>query len=122
MAKPLRVLEEKLGPERLARARAKTDKMLQALALDELREERDMTQVELAELLGVNQAAVSKLERRGDLLVSTLRRVVEALDGRLEIRAVFPNGTVEILPLGERHGITRRDAPASRRTKRALSR
>lgn len=43
-----------------------------------LREAREMTQVHPAKVLGVNQAAVSKLERRADMYVSTLQRFVKA--------------------------------------------
>ncbi len=66
------------------------------MALDELREAREMTQVHLAKILGVNQAAVSKLERRADMYVSTLQSFVKAMGGELKITARFPEGTVEI--------------------------
>jgi DNA-binding XRE family transcriptional regulator len=59
-----------------------------------------MTQAELAERLHVQQAAVSKLERRDDMMVSTLANVVAALGGTLEIRARFPGGVVRVLELG----------------------
>ncbi len=47
-------------------------------------------------MLNVNQAAVSKLERRTDMYVSTLREFVRAMGGELEITARFPEGTVRI--------------------------
>jgi hypothetical protein len=49
-----------------------------------------------AKILGVNQAAVSKLERRTDMYVSTLQDFVKAMGGELRITAPFPEGTVEI--------------------------
>src|ERR1017187_1159293 len=55
-----------------------------------------MTQVHLAKILGVNQATVSKLERRADMYVSTLQSFVKAMGGELKITARFPEGTVEI--------------------------
>ena len=64
--------------------------------LDELRQARDLTQVHLAKILKVNQAAVSKLERRTDIYVSTLQDFVKAMGGELTITARFPEGTVEI--------------------------
>ncbi len=64
---------------------------LAAMPLDELRKARQMTQIKLAEALGVNQSEVSKIEHRTDLYVSTLTEYVEALGGHLEIRAVFPD-------------------------------
>ena len=66
------------------------------MALDELRQARELTQVHLSKILGVNQAAVSKLERRADMYVSTLQDFVKALGGELKITAKFPEGTVEI--------------------------
>jgi transcriptional regulator with XRE-family HTH domain len=70
--------------------------MIDEMALDELREARDLTQEQLARLLHVNQAAVSKMERRADMYITTLQGVIKAMGGRLEIRAVFPNGVVRI--------------------------
>ena len=67
-----------------------------AMPLDELRKARQMTQAKLAQSLGVNQGEVSKIEHRTDLYLSTLSEYVEALGGRLEIRAVFPDREVRI--------------------------
>jgi transcriptional regulator with XRE-family HTH domain len=67
-----------------------------AMALDALRDARQLTQVQLAQLLRVSQGAVSKVERRSDMFVSTLRSYVRAIGGDLEIRAVFPDGKVLI--------------------------
>jgi transcriptional regulator with XRE-family HTH domain len=55
-----------------------------------------VSQVELAELIGIKQAAISKIERRSDISVSTLRRLVNALGGELELNARFPDHTVSI--------------------------
>ena len=54
-----------------------------------------------AEILGVNQAAISKLERRTDMYISTLSRFIEAMGGTLDIRAVFPEGAVRLKHLGD---------------------
>ncbi len=67
---------------------------LAAMSLDELRQARQMTQAKLAETLGVNQSEVSRIEHRADLYLSTLSEYVEALGGKLEIRAVFPGREV----------------------------
>ena len=64
--------------------------------LKHLREGRGLSQVELAELLGIRQPTVSKMERRGDVNVSTLRRFVEAMGGHLEVAAEFPDQRVVI--------------------------
>jgi transcriptional regulator with XRE-family HTH domain len=66
------------------------------MALDELRVARDLTQEHLAKLLGVKQSAISKMERRTDMYVSTLQAMIKAMGGKLEINAVFPNGKVPI--------------------------
>jgi len=94
MAKNFKELQAKMSQERRARNEAAAAKMIDEMALDELREARDLTQEQLARLLHVNQAAVSKMERRADMYITTLQGVIKAMGGRLEIRAVFPNGVV----------------------------
>jgi transcriptional regulator with XRE-family HTH domain len=96
MPENFRELEARMSPEARARAEAKAKKMLAEMPLDELREAREMTQVHLAKILGVNQAAVSKLERRADMYVSTLQDFIRAMGGELKITARFTEGTVEI--------------------------
>jgi hypothetical protein len=64
--------------------------------LRQLREARERSQVEMAEKLHIKQAAVSKLERRTDMYLSTLRSYIEAMGGQLEIIARFPNQAVRI--------------------------
>jgi DNA-binding XRE family transcriptional regulator len=96
MAKNFKELQAKMSRERRARNEAAAAKMIDEMALDELREARDLTQEQLARLLHVNQAAVSKMERRADMYITTLQGVIKAMGGRLEIRAVFPNGVVRI--------------------------
>ena len=61
------------------------------LTLRDLRKALDLTQVQLAEALGHRQVSIAKLERRTDLLLSTLRRHVEAMGGELDLVARFPN-------------------------------
>jgi transcriptional regulator with XRE-family HTH domain len=96
MAKKFRDLMRAMPKERQARIRRRTDELLAELPLQELRRARELSQEELAEALGVNQATISKLERRADMYISTLRRFVEALGGELEITARFREGTVRI--------------------------
>ncbi len=96
MAKNFRELEAKMPPAARARAQAKAERMLNDMALDELREALKLTQESLAESLHVNQAAISKVERRSDMLISTLRKIIQAMGGELEIRAILPAGVVRI--------------------------
>jgi DNA-binding XRE family transcriptional regulator len=70
--------------------------------LQELRERQQVSQVALADKLGVRQPTISKIERREDVQVATLRRYVRALGGELHITARFPDGTVEIGPPSDR--------------------
>ena len=96
MAKNFKGLQAKMTPEARTRSEAKAERMIREMALDELRAARALTQEHLSRLLGVKQSAVSKLERRADMYVSTLRQFIQAMGGTLEIRAVFPDGDVRI--------------------------
>lgn len=68
----------------------------QQIRLTELRQVLDISQEELGELLSKKQAAISRLERRSDMHVSTLREFVRALGGKLEIIASFPDASYHI--------------------------
>ncbi len=89
---------------------------LTSMPLDALRDARQLTQVQMAQLLKISQGAVSKVERRSDMFVSTLRNYVRATGGDLQIRAVFPEGHVLIDQLGEldRHTSSRARAQISK--------
>jgi transcriptional regulator with XRE-family HTH domain len=107
MAKNFKLLQAKMTPESRVRSEAKAQAMIREMALDELREALDLTQVQLAAVLKVNQSAISKLERRTDMYVSTLRSIIAAMGGKLEIRAVFPEGQVKIEQFKDlRHRVT----------------
>lgn len=96
MAKNYKFLREKMSSESRARSEAKAEQLLKEMPLDELRVALDMTQENLATKLQVKQSAISKLERRTDMYVSTLQEVIRAMGGTLEIRATFPQGQVRI--------------------------
>jgi transcriptional regulator with XRE-family HTH domain len=96
MAKPFKNLLGRMSPEAQKRVRSRTQAMLLELNLQELRQHcTELTQDDVAKLLDVTQAYVSKFERRGDMLLSTLYAYVKALGGELEIRAKLP-GTDEV--------------------------
>ena len=76
--KDYRELRSKMSPEARARSQSKTQRMTVEMPLDELRAARQLTQDRLAALLNVNQSAVSKLERRADMYVSTLAGFIRA--------------------------------------------
>ena len=67
------------------------------MTLRELRRARKLTQVRLAKALGISQDGVSRLEKRSDLLLSTLRKSVEAMGGNLSLVAEFPDRKPVIL-------------------------
>ena len=97
MAKKFTELEAKMSPQSRARSDVLYRKMLVEMPLNELRQARALSQVKLAETLQVNQAAVSKIERRTDMYISTLRAYIRAMGGELEIVAKFPDGEVKIV-------------------------
>ena len=96
MARNFNELRDKMTPERRARNAARVQDALGSMPMDELREARSLTQTQLAEILQVSQGAVSKVERRADMYISTLRSYISAMGGSLQIRAVFPDGEVVI--------------------------
>lgn len=91
-----------MSPERRARNEATAKRMLEELPLDQLRAAREITQTHLANLMGVEQSAISKMERRADMYISTLGDFIRAMGGELEIRAVFPEGAVRLSQFGDR--------------------
>ena len=96
MAKNFKTLKEKMSPVSRERSRLLAARYRAEMPLDELREAREMTQAHLARVLKVNQAAISKMERRTDMYVSTLQDFVKAMGGQLKITVQFPDGVVEI--------------------------
>jgi transcriptional regulator with XRE-family HTH domain len=86
-----------------AKARAELDRREEDYlrTLGQLRNARRLTQVQLAAILGVSQAQVSRVENQADLYLSTLRSYVQAMGGELELRAVFPDGQAAAITLAE---------------------
>jgi predicted XRE-type DNA-binding protein len=77
-------------------AATRTRELLGELLLSEIRERAGKSQRQVAEVLGIKQPSLSKLEKQSDMQISTLRRIVNALGGELEVVARFPEGTVKI--------------------------
>jgi transcriptional regulator with XRE-family HTH domain len=96
MAKKFSELRGTLSAEAQARAAARAEGMLLELQLRELRQSKGVTQVELAEAMGIEQTAVSKLERRSDMYLSTMYEYVKALGGELKLVASFPEGDIPV--------------------------
>ena len=89
-------LRARMSPEARAEGRRLADQDLREMPLHELRTARQLTQQQLAKTLDMSQAAVSQLEQRTDIYLSTLENFVEAMGGRLEMYAVFPDGKVKL--------------------------
>ena len=92
MAKTLKEKMDSLSPERRKKIEAMTDELItDEKSLRDLRHALALTQEHMAEVLGVGQESVSRLEKRSDLLLSTLRGYVKAMGGELRLVAEFPN-------------------------------
>ena len=74
----------------------KTQQLLAEMSLQELRQARQMSQEHMAIILKTKQANISRIERRTDMYISTLRSHIQAMGGELEIVAKFPEGIVHI--------------------------
>jgi len=83
------------------RAAVRTQELLGELLLSEIRKLAGKSQRQVAEALNIKQPSLSKLEKQSDMQISTLRRIVRALGGELEIIAKFPIGAVKIEQFGE---------------------
>ena len=92
-------LNHKVPMERREQLKREAVAELDRMGFASLRKARQQTQVELADKLGIDQASVSAIENRSDLLLSTLAKYVRALGGDVEIRAVFPEATFNLEPL-----------------------
>lgn len=113
MARSLQDKLATLDPARRARIEAEADRLhIEYLTLQQLRKAQQLTQVQLAETLGIQQATVAKYERQSDLLLSTLRSYVGAMGGSLKLMVEFPGkAPVALEGLGETEEPRRRRRP-----------
>ncbi len=82
----------KMSPPQRKKVEARAAELIaEEMTLRELRKARKLTQVRIAKTLGITQDSVSRLEKRSDLLLSTLRKTVRAMGGNLSIVAEFPD-------------------------------
>lgn len=92
MATTLNDMMERLPAERRQKVQARAEELVaEELTLRDLRKAHDLTQERMAELLDIGQDSVSRLEKRSDLLLSTLRSYVSAMGGTLDLVARFPD-------------------------------
>lgn len=82
----------KLSPAQRKKVEARAAELIaEEMSLRELRRARKLTQVRVAKSLGITQDSVSRLEKRSDLLLSTLRKTIKAMGGDLSLVAEFPD-------------------------------
>jgi predicted XRE-type DNA-binding protein len=101
MAKKWTDLYNKMPEAARAEVNARVAKTMELMTLHELRRERRMNQTEVAAGLGSTQSEVSKIESRTDMKLSTLSEYVKALGGSLQVRAVFPEKSVDVVLVGK---------------------
>lgn len=112
MAKSLEDVLSAFTPEQRIRVEARAQELMEEeLTLRDLRHAQHLTQERLAALLGVAQENVSRIERRADLLLSTLASYVAAMGGKLRLIAEFPDRKPVTVALGD----LREDTPAKPR-------
>ena len=108
---PFAELRAKMSPRSKARAARKAKLVRRAMDLAELRRALELSQQQLAKKLRVNQPEVAKIEKRTDMLLSTLGAVLHAMGADLKLVASFPDHEVQIRQLAP---LTGKDASARR--------
>lgn len=97
MPRKFQELVDKMSPERRARIEARVQQTIEEMPLRDLRRALDLTQETIAETLQMSQGDVSKIERRTDMFISTVRNYLHAMNAELDIVARFADGrTVRI--------------------------
>ena len=94
--KPFSNLTKDFSPDRRAKIEAQKSELREEMSLHALRKAIGTSQEDVARTLGVNQPAIAKMERRADIRIQSLRRMIEAMGGTLEISAKFQNCKVRI--------------------------
>jgi DNA-binding XRE family transcriptional regulator len=98
VTRPLDDLMASFTPKQRAAIQARAQSLIEEeLTLRALRQAHDLTQERMAELLGVKQENISRMERRTDLLLSTMASYIEAMGGKLKLVAEFPNRTPVVI-------------------------
>jgi DNA-binding XRE family transcriptional regulator len=119
------VIIQKLSPAERKKVEDRAAALIaEEMSLRDLRKARKLTQARVAKVLGVTQDSVSRLEKRSDLLLSTLRKTVKAMGGDVRIIAEFPDRAPVVLSELSKddppHKSSRRHAHAHGRVARVL--
>jgi DNA-binding XRE family transcriptional regulator len=96
MAHKFQKLRDRMSPEQRTQAEKEANRLIAEMFLGEIRKSAGLTQEDLASQLGIAQPSLSQLENQGDMQISTLKRLIEALGGKLEIIAHLPRGDIRI--------------------------
>jgi transcriptional regulator with XRE-family HTH domain len=117
----MKTLDQKmreLSPARRKKIETRAAQLIaEEMSLRDLRKAHQLTQERVAGTLGITQDGVSRLEKRSDLLISTLRSYVNAMGGSLSLVAEFPNRRPIVLS-----GISEMERPIGRRRRHAQAR
>ena len=97
MARNFKELQATMDPASRADNMQRVSEELRRMALEELRGAQQLTQSDMAEMLDVPQSSISRIERRADMYLSTLRNYIHAVGGELRIQAVFPDGGTVVI-------------------------
>jgi transcriptional regulator with XRE-family HTH domain len=122
LAQQWKTIKHKFTAEEHAAIKKEAHAELERIGFGKLRQARQQTQIAVAERLKIPQGAVSRMEKRSDLLLSTLREYVGALGGKLELRAVFPDANFELETLAETTSAKKRPARAVAKSSAASQR
>lgn len=96
MAHKYKTLHGRMSPEQKAQAKVKAAEIMAEMFLAQIRKSVGLTQEDLANELGITQPSLSQLENQNDMQIGTLRKLIEALGGKLEIIAHLPRGDIRI--------------------------
>ena len=106
------LVDRTTSPKTQAAAKKRADELMGELLLSELRQLTGKSQKTVAESLGIKQPSFAKMEKQEDIQVSTLRNVVQALGGELELLVRLPGGVVRLEQFGRSK---KSQKPASKR-------
>src|SRR6266852_9872950 len=111
MAMNVNLKIKRLSPAQRRKVEARAAELVaEEMTLGELRRARKLTQVRVAKVLGITQDSVSRLEKRSDLLLSTLRKTVKAMGGNVRIIAEFPGRSPISLTVSLAESVPRRSS------------
>jgi len=90
-------LDKIVGPKRAAAAKHAARTKMEAMLLGQMRKQLGFTQTGVAKAMGISQSALSQIESQNDLQMNTLRRLVKALGGKLEIIMRFGDRSIVLV-------------------------